>query len=148
VCRNGEGQSNLCETSVCAPDANGDKIITSDERVDDRCYIPGTNDPVAVPVCGWCEKRTPEQAVYCSCRCGPPDTGATEADDNFNFCDCPEGFTCDEVRKNVGLGDAQIAGKYCVREGTQFTDEATDCGEVQGFWAPQCNGLPASPSGS
>lgn len=134
VCQDGDDSSRLCETKVCAPEERDDAT---------RCYVPGTNDPVAAPVCGWCEDRVPEKGVYCSCRCGPPEEGAAEADDNFNFCDCPEGFICDEVRKNVGLGDAQVAGKYCIRDGTKFTDEATDCGNVSGFWAPQCNGLPS-----
>jgi hypothetical protein len=125
----------LCITKVCAPPERDDAS---------RCYIPGTNDPVAVPVCGWCENRPPEKAVYCSCRCGPPSEGATEADDNFNFCECPEGYSCQEIRKNIGLGDAQIAGAYCVKEGTVFEDEQADCGTVKGNWPVEaaCAGLP------
>ena len=145
VCQSGADGSNLCETSICHPDANGDGEVSSDERDDDeRCYIPGTNDPIAVPVCGWCEDRQPEQAVYCSCRCGPPESGETEADENFNFCECPDGFVCEEVRKNVGLGDAQVAGQYCVRQGTTFRDASSNCGEVAGHYGSQCEGLPSS----
>jgi hypothetical protein len=123
----------LCITKVCAPAKRDDAT---------RCYIPGTDDPVAVPVCGWCNKRPPENAVYCSCRCGSPSEGATEADENFNFCECPEGFSCQEIRKNIGLGDAQIAGQYCVKEGTVFKDEDTDCGTVSGVLFSGCSGLP------
>jgi hypothetical protein len=124
----------LCITEICAPNERND---------DTTCYIPGTDNPVGVPVCGQCGDRPQEDAVYCSCRCGPPESGESEADSNFNFCDCPEGFTCEEVRPDVGLGDAQLAGKYCVKQGTVFQDVGTDCGSVTGFWAPQCNGLPA-----
>jgi hypothetical protein len=126
---------NLCTTKVCSqPDQN-----------DARCYVPGTDIPIAVPVCSQCAAGTRDaaNAVYCSCRCGSPVDGESEADENFNFCDCPEGFTCEEIRKNVGLGDAQVAGKYCIKQGTQFTDETT-CGQVQGYWGPQCNGTPGA----
>ena len=125
----------LCITKVCTPEKRDDAT---------RCYIPGTDDPVAAPVCGWCSKRPPDKSVYCSCRCGPPSEGATEADANFNFCECPEGFSCQEIRKNVGLGDAQIAGSYCVKEGTVFTDVDADCGNVSGSWeSGRCDGLPS-----
>ncbi|MEZ4440296.1 MAG: hypothetical protein R3B72_14460 [Polyangiaceae bacterium] len=136
----------LCVTSVCAPTDRATQQATENGNTVDQaaCYIPGTDEPVGVPVCGWCTERTPENSVYCSCRCGPPDSGASEADANFNFCDCPDGFTCAEVRPNVGLGDAQLAGKYCIKQGTEFTDVGTDCGSVTGFWASQCNGLPSS----
>jgi hypothetical protein len=126
-----DAATNLCTTKVCTPD----------EPTDTRCYIPGTTDPVAVSVCSQCSNRADDKAVYCSCRCGPPSENAPEADDNYNFCDCPEGFTCEEIRRNVGLGDAQLTGKFCVKDGTQYTDESI-CGDVFGFWAPQCAGTP------
>ena len=34
---------------------------------------------------------TAEQAVYCSCRCGPPDG---ETPDGSEYCACPSGFEC------------------------------------------------------
>jgi hypothetical protein len=128
---------NLCTIDICS--------IPGD---DNRCYVPGTDIPIAVPVCAQCAKESvrdadPESpdAVYCSCRCGPPEENPSPADENFNFCDCPEGFVCEEIRKNVGLGDAQLAGKYCVRQDTTFIDEArANCGTVQGYWGPQCSG--------
>jgi hypothetical protein len=133
----------LCATKVCSkPKAE------ADEAGEQRCYVPGTDDPVAVPVCAQCDptsNRHAEDAVYCSCRCGVAE--GDEKDDNFNFCDCPEGFECKEIRKNVGLGDKQITGKYCVKQGTEFIDESR-CGQVQGFWGTQCSGTPPGTSGS
>jgi hypothetical protein len=123
------GATNVCTTRVCAS-ANDPA----------RCYIPGTNDPVSVPVCSQCSaqsKRDAENSVYCSCRCGVAE-GDPE-DENFNFCECPAGFVCEEVRENVGLGDKQLTGKFCIREGTKFVDE-TNCGTVQGYWDAQCAG--------
>jgi hypothetical protein len=129
----GEENVNLCTTRVC-----------SQPNDPNRCYVPGTDIPIAVPVCAQCAAeslRDAEDSVYCSCRCGPPEENPDPNDENFNFCDCPEGFTCEEVRKNVGLGDAQLAGKYCIKQDTKFIDEArANCGTVQGFWGTQCAG--------
>ncbi len=134
-----DAESNLCTTKVC-------KLTEPKPGEDGRCYIPGTEDPVAVSVCGQCGDRGADRAAYCSCRCGSPTENAPEGDDNFNFCDCEEGFKCDEVRRNVGLGDAQLTGKFCIKENSQYGDEL-DCGEVTGFWGPQCNGTPGSSTG-
>jgi len=129
----------LCSTSVCMP---------SDETErESRCFIPGTEIPVAVEVCSQCgegSQRSAENSVYCSCRCGPPSVGASESDDSFNFCECPEDFVCSEIRPSLGLGDPNIAGSYCIRVGSEYDDtQATSqCGEVQGHWNTQCDGNP------
>jgi hypothetical protein len=133
-------ESNQCITKVCS------KPQSALEEGEQRCYVPGTNEPVAVPVCAQCapaSKRTATgtspDAVYCSCRCGVAE-GESE-DENFNFCECPDGFECQEIRKNVGLGDEQITGKYCVRSGTSYkSGDEVNCGVVQGYWGPQCFG--------
>jgi hypothetical protein len=114
------------------------------EEVDNKgkaCCIPGTDRPVAVPTCGQCDadsNRNADRAVYCSCRCGVAE-GEPE-DENFNFCECPSGFECKEIRKNVGLGDKQITGKYCIWQGSAFKSES--CGTVRGHHtSQQCEGL-------
>jgi hypothetical protein len=88
-------------------------------------------------------QRDADHAVYCSCRCGLAEGEDPDAPENanFNFCECPKGYVCEEIRKNVGLGDKQISGKYCIKEGTAYVDE-NSCGEVQGFHASFCKGLP------
>lgn len=110
------------------------------------CCVPGTDTPVAASVCGQCdegESRDAPNAVYCSCRCGVAD--GEPNDDNFNFCECPEGFECSEIRKNLGLGDAQLTGKYCVKAGTgtDATSARDQCGvlaEGAYFNREQCRG--------
>jgi hypothetical protein len=87
------------------------------------CCIPGTDIPVGVPVCGQCgdsSSRGAQKSVYCSCRCDVAE--GQEKDPDFNFCECPTGFSCTEIRPDVGLGDAQIAGKYCIQEGTEYNE--------------------------
>ncbi len=133
-----DSDAGLCKIKVCS-------LPLSDAESDRRCYVPGTGIPIAVEVCGQCDQnsgRDAEDAVYCSCRCGPPSDGASEADANFNFCTCDEGYECVEIRPNVGLGDAVVAGKYCVKQGTTFEKETVNCGTVDGHVGESCQGTP------
>ena len=67
--------------------------------------------------------------MYCSCRCGVADG---EPDDpSFPFCTCPTGFACEQIRPNIGVGNAQITGKYCIKEGSKYTGDPFSCGELQ-----------------
>jgi hypothetical protein len=115
------------------------------------CCIPGTDTPVAPEVCGQCDAKGLRDApgsVYCSCRCGVAE-GQPE-DENFNFCECPDGFQCAEVRPDVGLGDTQLTGKYCVKaddksvkDGKVDVVAATqECVSIAGHFNPEiCKGL-------
>ncbi len=107
------------------------------------CCVPGTDTPVGVSVCGQCDtsnKRNAANAVYCSCRCCAPccpagtstakanqmgcsndmSTCGSACDPNFNYCSCPNGYTCTNIREYVGLGDQNLAGAYCVINGTDY----------------------------
>lgn len=168
-----ESRSFQCQTRICLVNhfqgrvscpfgqgvAHGDPktlgcqtSTSTDADKDKPCCIPGTDTPVDVEVCGQCSltsKRDARndpghspQAVYCSCRCDVAD--GEPPDPNFNFCECPTGYTCSQIRPNVGLGDKQLTGKYCIKDGTEFTTEGT-CGAVQGhFNATQCKGVGSS----
>jgi hypothetical protein len=61
--------------------------------------------------------RRADDAVYCSCRCDGPDK-------NARYCQCPSGYSCSRLVDNIGLGQGQLAGSYCVRKGTAYN--ATD----------------------
>ena len=114
------------------------------------CCVPGTDTPTTSAVCGQCGKeegegdarhkastRGADQSVYCSCRCGIAD--GAPAEDNFNFCECPTGFSCSEVRPFVGIGDPLITGKYCVKEGTAYKSEPVgECNGVTGIVDATC----------
>jgi hypothetical protein len=124
----------------------GGKCVAKD------CCVPGTDHPVAVSVCGQCDstsKRNADQAVYCSGRCCAPCCPAGTADDdaadlgcsndksicgpacdpNFNYWTCPSGYTCAGIRQDVGLGDKQLAGAYCIKSGTGVkTTSKANCG--------------------
>ncbi len=134
-CDSGKGKSNLCTTKVCS-------VSPTSQHAADHCFVPGTDIPVAVAVCGQCDqnsKRNADAAVYCTCRCAPPADNASAADDNFNFCTCPKGFDCVELNPNVGLGDAQLAGSYCIRQGTKYVEQEVNCGSVNGYVGKDAN---------
>ncbi|MBI4701533.1 MAG: hypothetical protein HY744_10295 [Deltaproteobacteria bacterium] len=131
-------KGSMCAISVCAPA----------EGTPEHCYVPGSDVPVAVEVCGQCSADSKRdafgaepKAVYCSCRCGVVDDAPEEPD--FDFCDCPDGFVCREIMKNLGIGETRVTGKYCVRDGTEWHDgDEIKCGRLQGHYASQCKGSP------
>jgi hypothetical protein len=140
-----DGETKQCTTYVCH---KGDCQVPGAgnfSNEDKACCIPGTDTPVAVPVCGQCSpqsNRDADRAVYCSCRCGVAE-GQPE-DPDFDFCECAAGFECVQVRPYLGIGDPKLAGKYCIRQGTEFKSEQS-CGLVRGFFnSQQCEGLAAS----
>ncbi|MDC0681083.1 hypothetical protein [Sorangium atrum] len=139
-----DADAGVCKLYLCRDGFTGcqDPTKSAAENEGKACCVPGTDDQVASPVCGQCaanSNRNAQQAVYCSCRCGVADG---EPDDpNFNFCECPQGFTCSEIRPNVGLGDPNITGKYCIKQNTGFENEGA-CGDVQGRAnSDQCEGF-------
>ena len=134
-------QPGNCQSTNAAPEQNRIQVGGGDPIPKD-CCVPGTDTPVTSPVCGQCDKasrRSAEDAVYCSCRCGPVEG---EVDDGTStFCECPSGYACEEIRPNLNLGDEQLTGKYCIKEGTRFTSESA-CGLVDGFTRSDlCEGL-------
>jgi len=111
------------------------------------CCVPGTNTVIEAEICGQCagSPREAEQAVYCSCRCGVAEGAAP--DPNFNFCECPTGYTCEEIRPDVGLGDPLLTGKYCIKQDTSFNDTRNGCQFVEGHHtSAQCQGTKAASS--
>ena len=125
-----------CGTGVCLVNhfqgrvtcPYGQEVGESDCKTTDGAGVQG-------PVCGQCQSRPPAQTVMCSCKCGNVVGGLSDGE----LCECPSGFSCEEL---VAVGPD--AGAYCVRDGTQFETDSV-CGDVAGFWAPQCDGLPAPP---
>lgn len=146
-----DSQTHQCVSFACLDfDADNQPVCQQlgakkTENAGKACCVPGTDKPVTVPVCGQClgdddvgRTRDAENAVYCSCRCGvaedePPDP-------NFNFCTCPADFECVEIRKNLGIGDEKITGKFCIKKDTTFEGDQ-QCGRVDGYQdSGQCPG--------
>ena len=104
----------------------------------DYCHIPGTadkNSRINVDVLPQLTGRRADDAVYCSCRCDGPDP-------NARYCKCPSGYTCTELLKDIGLGSSELAGSYCIKEGTAYSASTAlsarcdpkkqDCGNPDG----------------
>jgi hypothetical protein len=134
--------SKLCKAYVCHKQGNCQSADGTSNAGKD-CCLPGADTPVTTTVCGQCSQksgRTADQAVYCSCRCGPADGDVD--DGTFNFCTCPSGYECSEIRRDFGISDPQITGKYCVKAGTEYkNDNGNSCGNYTGYGNPtECKG--------
>lgn len=148
---NVESRSFQCETRVClvnkfqgrvscpygqqSTDVPGDGVegLPADHPM--RCRIPGTtgrtadgtlneDDAVQVQVEPQFELRRDDRAVYCSCRCANADG---KKNDGASYCECPSGFSCTKLVDDVGLGGTQLAGSYCVRNGTDLVERGQEC---------------------
>ena len=135
-----DAKSHQCVSYAChTPGDCQDGSADAEANKGKACCLPGTDTPVTTAVCGQCQghdkkpTRDGENAVYCSCRCGVAD--GQPDDPNFNFCTCPDGFECSEIRRNVGLGDEKITGKYCILKDTGYDANEDQCGLVDGHWA-------------
>jgi hypothetical protein len=136
---NVESRSFQCETRVCLVNHFQGRVScpygqteTDVAAVDDqaanwgapKCVVPGTSgrrvvDRIRAPVAPQKYKRRASAAVYCSCRCANAD-GKT--DDGARYCDCPNGYQCEHLIDDVGLGSSQLAGSYCIKKGTRYNE--------------------------
>ena len=128
---NVESKSFQCETRVCLVNHFQGRVSCKYGQGDPatapvNCSLPG--DPsrqITVQVNPQLVKRTADQAVYCSCRCDGEDK-------NARYCKCPSGYACDHLVDDLHLGGGQLAGSYCIRDGTQYSTTAptTECSPV------------------
>lgn len=70
-----------------------------------------------------CVDRAADKAVYCSCRCANIDG---QTNDGANYCECPDGFTCERLVTSIGKGNEGLTGSYCIKNNTKY-DPATAC---------------------
>lgn len=103
------GGGSECASSSCQP---GGGTWRSSCRVPDRDGSQ-LEDRIQVPIKAQLADRQADDAVYCSCRCAGPD-------ENARYCECPSGFTCEELVEDYGFGKGQLAGSYCVKDGTTY----------------------------
>jgi hypothetical protein len=134
---NVESKSFQCETRVCLVNHFQGRVSCKYGQAtgSTNCTVPGAKTPITVAVKPQLAKRTADNAVYCSCRCDGDDK-------NARYCKCPSGYACSHIVDDLHLGGAQLAGSYCVRDGTQYnsqTDLTPDC-SPQGY--PSIAGSP------
>ena len=132
-----ESRSFQCETRVCIANHFQGRVSCryGQGNGENLCKIPGSATPIEVAVDPQLELRPADKAVYCSCRCGNAD-GKT--DDGARYCECPSGYSCSKLLDDLGLGKGQLAGYYCIKDGTEYDPnnagpkcnrETKNCGE-------------------
>ncbi len=137
---NAESRSFQCETRLCLVNHFQGRVSCrvgqTQTQADSEggaynpvCSIPGTEacvppecpvdverNNINVEVPPQLVDRQADQAVYCSCRCDGPEKDA-------RYCECPEGFQCEPLVDNLmipGSKDTQLAGSYCIRNGSKY----------------------------
>jgi hypothetical protein len=135
-----ESRSFQCETRLCLVNHFQGRVtcpygqVEMDMRPENqRCHVPGTTGAenlIRVPVNKQYTLRSPSNSVYCSCRCGG-------VDPNGRYCKCPTGFQCVRLLDYVErLGSKELAGSYCVKDGTAYEEGVTDKGTTCSIISP------------
>src|SRR5450432_1901546 len=119
---NTESKSFQCETRLCLVNHFQGRVsckygqTTAQAMGTAACHVPGDAKlPITVQVSPQLRARQADAAVYCSCRCDGPDSSA-------RYCKCPSGYACEHLVDALGIpgAKAQLAGSYCVRDGTEY----------------------------
>ncbi len=131
---NVESRSFQCETRVCIVNhfqgrvscPYGQPAPPATPSQYGPCKIPASGTQVQVAVDAQLKSRLADETVYCSCRCKGEDTSA-------KYCSCPSGYTCSPLVPDLGLGKANLAGSYCLKNGTDWDGLKTGdtCGSKQ-----------------
>lgn len=134
---NVESKSFQCETRLCLVNAFQGRVSCPYGQEEEHiaagdpariCKIPGTDgtrpeDRVTVPVAAQLIDRRPDKTVYCSCRCA---NAEGNTDDGQRYCECPDGFQCTRLVEDVGLGSANLAGSYCIKNDSEYDPAVAD----------------------
>lgn len=105
----------MCENAVCLANHFQGRVScpygqsTDQAATDPLCFLPGSNDPITVPVDPQLVERSPAMTMTCSCQCGGAGTDSP--------CDCPSGTTCTSIFPLTGGDDAP---KYCIIAGSLY----------------------------
>lgn len=124
---NVESKSFQCETRVCLANHFQGRVsckygqdAPGADGAGASCHVPGdATKPIRVAVSPQLKERQADKAVYCSCRCDGEDK-------NARYCKCPSGYACVLLQEDYHLGSAQLAGSYCVRDGTTYDPMLTE----------------------
>ncbi len=148
-----ESKSFQCETRLCLVNHFQGRVSCPYGQTDVQakmggapeyqlCHIPGTSDAntrIQVAVNKQLLARRAADSVYCSCRCAG-------ADANARYCKCPTGFQCSKLLEAIDrLGSKELAGSYCVKNGTEFNQNALDALTCQ---ATTPDTMPPDPPGN
>ena len=124
-----ESRSFQCETRLCLVNHFQGRVScpygSKGPNDSHACHVPGTsgnNGVIQVEVNPQYTNRGRDEAVYCSCRCAGDDPEG-------RYCKCPTGYQCLHLLDYVErLGAKELAGSYCVKDGTAYKEGETDLG--------------------
>ncbi len=100
--------------SACKTPSKGEAVTGSGGSSPKKSLVPAQ-----------CVDRAANRAVYCSCRCA---NGSGRTDDGQQYCSCPDGFACTSLVTSIGPSTSDLAGSYCVKNGTVY-DANTACNQ-------------------
>jgi len=131
---NVESKSFQCETRICLANHFQGRVSCKygqalpGSPAEARCHVPGDpSKPILVKVDPQLVDRVADRAVYCSCRCDGEDQ-------NARYCKCPSGYACSHLVDDLHLGGGgQLAGSYCVRDGTTYDPAKSDACSPVGY---------------
>jgi hypothetical protein len=81
------------------------------------CLVAGSKVPVSGAVQAQLAMRPTSVASICSCQCAGEGAGP--------YCTCPDSMQCEHLVDDLGLGNSELAGSYCIPKGSQY-DPAGD----------------------
>lgn len=140
-----ETRSFQCETRVCLVNhfrgrvscpygQTADDVASLPASDPARCRVPGTEEGVRVQVKPQLVQRAAaayphgghgvRESVYCSCRCANADG---RRNDGKKYCDCPSGYDCQHLIDDLGLGDKEVTGSYCVKADSRYYVADLEC---------------------
>ena len=92
------------------------------------CLVPGGSVAVTVGVHPQLEARQTSVASICSCRCAGDGPGP--------YCTCPDSMQCEHVFDDIGVGDSNVPGSYCIPKGSQYDASQSTAVCVEGNCGP------------
>jgi hypothetical protein len=136
-------ESPWCDSGICVVNHFQGRVSCPYGQTDldlmsgPQCFLRGSNAGVKKAVDPQRIARRASDTVICSCRCDGPGDGP--------FCTCPSGTQCVALIQDLGLpSSADVAGSYCVTQGTTYDPtgvvapnvcdrQAMNCGDARPY---------------
>ena len=104
-----QDEADDCASGICLIQRFRGRVSCPLGNESQPCFLPGSNELVAVAVEAQLVSRPPSSSATCSCRCAGPGPGP--------FCECGADQECVHMLDDLGLGENELAGSYCVPRG-------------------------------
>jgi len=111
---NVETGATMCGTSVCLKNHFQGRASCPYGQAGGStdCPVAGSKVPVSGAVQPQLAARPTSVASICSCQCAGEGPGP--------YCTCPDSMQCEHLVDDLGLGNSELAGSYCIAKGSQY----------------------------